>query len=115
MKFRESYYLTTAYGPRLERMLAEGSASGPLAEAFRRLFEAGRRRMLESECEVAALFRETRHQLLILLQQIPPSGTVARSLVEDPERSEAVFDRPLSELLDQIYRSSQEGFKHGRT
>ena len=111
MKFRESYYLTTAYGPRLERMLAEGSASGPLAEAFRRLFEAGRRRMLESECEVAALFRETRHQLLILLQQMPPSGTVARSLVEDPERTEAVFELPLSALLDQVYRSSHDGFK----
>lgn len=111
MKFRESYYLTTAYGPRLERMMAEGSASGPLAEAFRRVFDAGRRRMLESESEVADLFRETRDQLLILMRQMPPSGAVARSLVEDPERTETVFGIPLPTLLEQIYGSSHHGFK----
>ena len=111
MKFRESYYLTTAYGPRLERMMAEGSASGPLAEAFRRVFDAGRRRMLESESEVADLFRETRDQLLILMRQMPSSGAVARSLVEDPERTETVFGMPLSTLLEQIYGSSYSGLK----
>ncbi len=111
MKFRESYYLTTAYGPRLERMMAEGSASGPLAEAFRRVFEAGRRRMLESENEVSELFRETRDQLFILLRQMPPTGAVARSLVEDVERTEVVFGMSLSDLLDQVYGSSHDGFK----
>ncbi len=111
MKFRESYYLTTAYGPRLERMMAEGSASGPLSEAFRRVFEAGRRRMLESESEVAELFHETRDQLLILLRQLPPSGAVARSLVEDPERTEGVFGTSLPALLEQVYGSSLDGFK----
>ncbi len=111
MKFRESYYLTTAYGPRLERMMTEGSASGPLAEAFRRVFAAGRRRMLESENEVSELFRETRDQLLILLQQMPPTGAVARSLVEDVERTEAVFGMSLTDLLSQVYGSSHDGFK----
>ena len=111
MKFRESYYLTTTYGPRLERMMTEGSASGPLAEAFRRVFEAGRRRMLESENEVSELFRETRDQLLILLQQMPPTGAVARSLVEDVERTEAVFGMSLTDLLSQVYGSSRDGFK----
>ncbi len=111
MKFRESYYLTTAYGPRLERMMAEGSASGPLAEAFRRMFEAGRRRMLESENEVSELFRETRDQLFILLRQMMPTGAVARSLVEDVERTEAVFGMLLSNLLAQVYGSSHDGFK----
>ena len=111
MKFRESYYLTTAYGPRLERMMAEGSASGPLAEAFRRVFDVGRRRMLESESEVADLFRETRDQLLILMRQMPSSGAVARSLVEDPERTETVFGMLLSTLLEQIYGSSYHGLK----
>ena len=111
MKFRESYYLTTAYGPRLERMMAEGSASGPLAEAFRRVFEAGRRRMLESESEVAELFQETRDQLLILLRQMPPTGAVARALVDNVERTEAVFGMLLSDLLAQVYGSSHDGFK----
>ena len=111
MKFRESYYLTTTYGPRLERMMAEGSATGPLAGAFLRLFEAGRRRMLESGSEVASLFRETRDQLLTVLHQMPPSGLIARSLVEDPERSEAVFGVPLPALLEDVYGSPREGFK----
>jgi len=111
MKLRESFYLTTAYGPRLERMMAEGSASGPMAEAFRRVFEAGRRRMLESETEVAELFRETRDQLLILLHQMPASGAVARSLVEDPERTRAVFGMELPGLLSRVYGSSHDGFK----
>ena len=69
MKFRESYYLTTTYGPRLERMMAEGSATGPLAGAFLRLFEAGRRRMRESGSEVASLFRELLPEGLAVLDE----------------------------------------------
>ena len=70
MKFREGFYLTDTYGPRLQRMMAEGSASGPLADAFWRVFEGGSRRMLESEAEAEQLFRETRDQLLIVLRQL---------------------------------------------
>ncbi|MFQ5513319.1 MAG: hypothetical protein ACE5FG_02690 [Myxococcota bacterium] len=109
MKFRESFYLTTTYQPRLKRMASEGSASSALAEAFRRLFEAGRRRMFESETELANLFRETRDQLLIVLRQMPPSGAVARSLTEDPARVQAVFGMPLEELLDHVYGSARSG------
>ena len=91
MKFREGFYLTDTYGPRLQRMMAEGSASGPLADAFWRVFEGGSRRMLESEAEAEQLFRETRDQLLIVLRQLAASGAVARSLVEDTARSELVL------------------------
>ncbi len=111
MKFREGYYLTTSYGPRLQRMMAEGWASGPLAEAFEQVFEAGRRRMIESEAEAAELFRETRDQLLIVLHQIPPTGAVARGLVEDPGRAEAVFSKPLHELLTEVYGSAETGYR----
>jgi hypothetical protein len=98
MKFREGFYLTDRYGPRLQRMMSEGSATGPLAEAFWRVVEAGRRRMLESESS-CGVFRETRDQLLIVLRQLAVSGSVARSLVEDPARAEQVFDLPLARLL----------------
>ncbi len=111
MKFREGYYLTTRYGPRLQRMMAEGWASGSLADVFWRVFEAGRRRMLESEAEVDDLFRETRDQLLIVLRQIPESGLVARSLVENPERTERVFGAPLVDLLTDVYGSASRGFE----
>ena len=106
MKFREGFYLTDTYGPRLQRMMAEGSASGPLADAFWRVFEGGSRRMLESEAEAEQLFRETRDQLLIVLRQLAASGAVARSLVEDATRSEQVFGMPLARLLADIYGSA---------
>jgi hypothetical protein len=109
MKFREGFYLTTTYGPRLQRMMAEGRVAGPLADVFWRVFDAGRRRMLESEAETASLFRETRDQLRILLRQMPESADVARSLVEDPQRTQEVFGVPLSELLREIYGSSDRG------
>jgi len=111
MKFREGFYLTDSYGPRLQRMMAEGSAAGPLAEAFWRVFEAGSRRMLESEAEAEELFRETRDQLLIVLRHLAASGAVARSLVEDPARSEQVFAMPLMQLLADIYGSAARGYQ----
>jgi hypothetical protein len=110
MKFREGFYLTTSYGPRLQRMMAEGRVSGPLADVFWRVFDAGRRRMLESEAEAASLFRETRDQMLILLRQMPESADVARSLVEDPRRTQEVFGMTLSELLRDVYGSSERGY-----
>jgi hypothetical protein len=111
MKFREGFYLTDTYGPRLQRMMAEGSASGPLADAFWRVFEGGSRRMLESEAEAEQLFRETRDQLLIVLRQLAASGAVARSLVEDATRSEQVFGMPLARLLADIYGSAGRGYR----
>jgi hypothetical protein len=111
MKFREGFYLTDSYGPRLQRMMAEGSASGPLADAFWRVFEAGSRRMLESEAEAEDLFRETRDQLLIVLRQLAASGAVARSLVEDRERSELVFAMPLARMLADIYGTAGRGYQ----
>jgi hypothetical protein len=111
MKFREGFYLTDSYGPRLQRMMAEGSASGPLADAFWRVFEAGSRRMLESEAEAEELFRETRDQLLIVLRQLAASGAVARSLVEDAARSELVFAMPLARMLADIYGTAGRGYQ----
>ncbi len=111
MKFREGFYLTDSYGPRLQRMMSEGSATGPLADAFWRVVEAGRRRMLESESEAEGLFRETRDQLLIVLRQLAASGSVARSLVEEPGRAAAVFELPLGQLLADIYGSAARGYQ----
>jgi hypothetical protein len=109
MKFREGYYVTTTYGPRLERLMAAGGAPGPLVSAFRRLFDAGRRRMLESQAETRELFRETRDQLVVMLRQLPESGALARALVEDPARTERVFGASLDALLAGIYGSAERG------
>lgn len=110
MKFREGHYLSTAYGPRFERVIQDGTAGGPMADAFRRVFEAGRRRMLESEAETAQLFMETRDQLRILLRQRPASGVIARSLLEDPECTEHVFGS-LRALLEEVYGSPAHGYR----
>ncbi len=111
MKFREGYYTSVIYGPRLQRLIAEGSAAGPLASVFWQGFEAGRRRMLESESETEELFRETRDQLMIVLRHMPESGAVARSLLDDPERTEKVFETPLATLLEDVYGSAARGFE----
>ncbi len=111
MKFREGYYTTATYEPRLQRLISEGSAAGPLAAVFLQAFEAGRRRMLESEAETEELFRETRDQLLIVLRHMPESGAVARSLLDDPERTENVFDTPLAALLEDVYGSAARAFE----
>ena len=110
MKFREGHYLSTAYGPRFERVIQDGTAGGPMAAAFRRVFEAGRRRMLESEAETAQLFGETRDQLRLLLRQRPTSGVIARSLLEDPECTEHVFGS-LRILLEEVYGSPVRGYR----
>jgi hypothetical protein len=109
MRFREGYYLYTTYGPRARRSLAE-SPSGPLAQGFRRLFDAGYRRMLESEAETEELFRETREQLRVLLHEWSNGGEIARSLVADPDRTEAVFSTPLAELLREVFGSASRGY-----
>jgi hypothetical protein len=111
MKFREGYYLTTTYGPRLEGMMRSGVASGPLADSFRKVFEGGNQRMRESAEEARELFDETRDQLLIVLQHLPRSRPVARSLVENPERTAQVFETSVDELLAAIYGSAGEGYR----
>src|SRR5262249_5683513 len=109
MKFREGFYLTTAYGPRLEAMLRSGA--GPLADSFRKVFEGGSQRMRASAEEARALFDETRDQLLIVLQHLPRSRPVARSLVENAERTAQVFETSVDELLSAIYGSASEGYR----
>jgi hypothetical protein len=103
MKFREGFYVTRSYGPRLERMRPAGAAAGSLLEGFRDVLESGRRRVDESAAELEILLRETREQLLLLLRRIGGGGAVARALVEDPARSEEVFGTRLPELLAEIY------------
>jgi hypothetical protein len=111
MKFKEAYYVTTAYGPRLERIVGEGTESVALVAAFKRLFEGGRKRMIEAQAETADLFRETRDQLGSLLRRLPESGLVARSLLDDPERCERVFATPLDDLLADFYGSPAKGYQ----
>jgi len=111
MKFREGYYLTTSYGPRLDQMIKERSEAAPLTKAFSRVFEAGRQRMLESEAEAAELFDETRDQLLVVIRKHSDSGAIARALLEDPIRTEQVFGVPVGALLQSIYGSASRGYQ----
>jgi hypothetical protein len=111
MKFREGFYVTRSYGPRLDRMRAVEGKPGPLLEAFGGVLDAGRRRVHESAVELQSLLRETRAQLLIVLRQIGASGAVARALVEDPARSERVFGVRLPELLSGIYGDAGCGYE----
>ena len=110
MKFREGVYLTLHYGPRLERIMAEGRAGGPAAKTFAKVIDAGIKRTRESSRESVELVRETCEQLQLVLRQRGGSGEVARSLVEHPRRTEAVFDMPLDELLGVVYGDAERGY-----
>ena len=111
MKFREGYYLTATYRPRLEQMIAEGRAAGHLLQGFLRVLEAGQQRMSESAQESRELFNETRDQLLALLEQIAPNSAIARSLVDDPVRTEQVFNTSLEALLESVFGSAERGYQ----
>jgi hypothetical protein len=111
MKFREGFYVTRSYGPRLERMRQAGTASRPLLEAFGSVLDSGRRRVDESVVELESLLRETREQLLIVLRQMGASGAVARALVEDRARSEQVFGVALDELLAYVYGDTERAYE----
>lgn len=111
MRFREGYYLTASYGPRLDRMVEEGRDSGALARTFRRVFEAGHRRMLESFEQTRELLRESTEQLGTLLHHLHCRGLVARCLVEHRRRSEEVFGVPLGELLTELYGDAENGYR----
>jgi hypothetical protein len=110
MKLREGFYTTAHYTPRLERMRGEGTRSAPLLDLLRDLLVSCRRRVTESASEVEDLFRQTREQLLIVLRQVGDTGAVARSLVEDPQRTERVFGASLREVLDDVYGDAERGF-----
>jgi hypothetical protein len=114
MKFREGFYVTRSYGPRLQRMRAADGAS-PLLDAFHGVLESGRRRVVESAAELQSLLRETREQLLILLRQRGTSGAVVRALVEDPERSEQVFGMAICDLLAEIYGDAERAYSSALT
>jgi hypothetical protein len=111
MKFREGFYVTRSYAPRLERMRAAEGKSSALLEAFRGVLESGRRRVDESAVELQSLLRETREQLLTVLRQIGGCGAVARALVESPVRCERVFGVPLTALLCDIYGDAGSAYE----
>ncbi len=111
MKLREGFYLTATYTPRLERMTEEVAGGEPLRKALGGLLDAGRRRVEESTLEVDDLIHETREQLLIVLRQLADSGPVARCLVEDPQRTEQVFQMDLESLLADVYGDAGRGLE----
>jgi len=92
-------------------MISEGRASGPVARGFAKVLDDGIERTRESARESGELVRETRAQLLVVLRrQGRGSGAVARSLIERPRRTEAVFGTPLVELLASVYGDAERGF-----
>ena len=111
MRFRESYYVTSSYEPRLARMVAEGEASRALTEAFAKAFGAGRQRMIASAAGARQLLSEARDQLMNVLRQLPRSGIIARSLVAEPVRTQHVLGCALDQLLRSLYGSPAEGYR----
>ncbi|MCH2172190.1 hypothetical protein MK489_15500 [Myxococcota bacterium] len=113
MSFRENFYQSEIYGPRMRALRAEAE-TGPEAAAligeFERILASVSGRLLAGLLEVEALLERTRDQLGVLLAARGESGHLARYLIENEGAVAEVFPQGLDALLASIYGTPVEGF-----
>jgi hypothetical protein len=112
MKFRESFYQQSVYGPKI-RALRKRTADpdeATLFGEFEKIVGATSVRLDEALQETEALLEQARRQFLRLLTEHRSNGLVARYLVQHPELVEAVFPEGLDALLAEIYGAASEGY-----
>ncbi len=110
MKFRESFYQTEVYGPRVRALRDEaGAEAKSLFQEFERMLAAGTGRLHEGLQECEALLARSCDQLQVLLALHRENALVTRYLVEHPELVQAVFQRPLDALLADLYEDAASG------
>jgi hypothetical protein len=112
MKFRENFYQQEIYGPRV-RALRSGpnEEPDPFLREFEKILASVSDRLAEGLQETEILTDQTLEQLQGLLAENSQNGFVARFLVENRARVDAVFDRPLDALFEEITGSAAAGFE----
>jgi tetratricopeptide (TPR) repeat protein len=111
MKFRESFYQTEVYGPRVRALRDEaGAEAKSLFQEFERMLAAGTARLHEGLQECEALLARTSDQLQVLLELHRANALVVRTLVEHPELVREVFGRPLETLLAALHGDAATGY-----
>jgi hypothetical protein len=114
MKLRENFYQREVYGPRVHalRSRAGGNAT-ELFEEFDRLLDGVSARLEEGLRESEMLLAQCVVQLRLLIAARRGEGSVARFLIENPDRVRAVFGRPLDELLSETHGTPAAAYALG--
>jgi hypothetical protein len=113
MKFRENFYQSEIYGPRVRALRDEAGAGAEaknLFQEFERMLATGTERLDEGLQECELLLARTRDQLQVLLGLHRNDGFLARYLVEESKLVEAVFDRPLDAILAELHGDAAQGY-----
>jgi hypothetical protein len=111
MKLRENFYQREVYGPRVQALRSRAGGDAPeLFEEFDRLLDGVSARLAEGLSESEVLLAQTVEQLRLLIGAHRGDGSVARFLIENPERVQAVFERPLDELLAETHGSTAAAY-----
>ncbi len=112
MSFRENFYQREVYGPKVRALRAAGDGENDaLFEEFEKILATADSRLRDGHAELEALLGRTRDQLLSMLLESRENGALARYLIEQRESVEAVFERPLPELMAELYGSVAVGFE----
>jgi len=112
MKFRENFYQSVVYGPRVRELRREaGAEAEALFGEFERMFEAGAGALGAGAAETEALLARIREQLVDLLAQHSRDGHVARFLVEQSGAVEAALGQGLSPVFAAVYGSEAAGWE----
>ena len=112
MKFRENFYQSVVYGPRVRDLKREaGAEAEALFGEFERMFEFGAGALDAGAAETEALLARIREQLVDLLAQHRQDGHVARYLVEQSELVEAALGQGLSSVFAAVYGSEAAGWE----
>jgi hypothetical protein len=111
MKFRENFYQSEIYGPRVRALRDEaGAEAKSLFQEFERMLATGTEQLEGGLRECELLLSRTRDQLLVLLRLHRDDGFVARYLVEQPELVASVCERPLDAFLAELHGDAALGY-----
>ncbi|MCA9512897.1 MAG: hypothetical protein KC560_19465 [Myxococcales bacterium] len=113
MKFRENFYQQVVYAPKV-RALREAGADGAdedreLFREFEKIQHAAEERMGEALHETEALLALAGEQLVVLLRG-RRDGLVARYLIEQAPRVDAIFAGGVDALLTSMFGAARDGW-----
>lgn len=110
MCFRENFYQSEVYGPRVRRLRGATEEETELIREFDRILAGVSDRLDEALEETEALLAQTRRQFKGLLRAHADDGLVARLLVENAGYVALVFEGGLDVLFEEIHGGAAEGY-----
>ena len=111
MKFRENFYQSEVYGPRVRALRDEaGEEAEALFAEFEKIQGAVSERLQEGLQETESLLARMREQLGVLLAEHRSNGHATRFLLEHRVQVEKTFSEGLDSLLEQMHGTAANGY-----